>query len=414
MTLPRTRDYRQDVHLRPPLTRRLTRDQLVGLDVAVGVALLLWGRPTDAQLATAGLSLPGWYALLTPLAGAVAARRLWPGLALGVSLAAYATMAAYGFAKGPSLAVAFCLYQFALSQPRSRAVAGLVLAEAVVGVGMAMGGSSVLFDNAWAAMWLGQSAPLVAIWAAGTMIRSQRAYNAGLRAQAERQAQARIEEARRTVVEERLRIARELHDVMAHSMSVIAVQAGVGRHVITGHPDEAAKALTAIETVSRTALREVRALLDVLREESPADDPATTSEPAQPGLSDLPVLIEQTGRTGLQVELRIRGAARQLPPSIDLACYRIVQEALTNSVKHAATARARARVSYHPDGIEIEVTDEGRPGPAVAPDSPGGHVGHGLIGMRERVALSGGDFAAGHLPLGGFRVWARFPTGEPG
>ncbi|MFJ6616369.1 sensor histidine kinase [Kitasatospora sp. NPDC091335] len=400
--------------LRPPLTKRLTRVQLVGLDVAVGMALLLWGRPTDAQLATAGLPLPGWYALLTLLACAVAARRLWPRPALGVSLATYATMAAYGFVKFPSLAVALCLYQFALSQPRSRAVAGLVLTEAVVGVGMAMGGSSVTFDNAWAAMWLGQSAPIVAFWAAGMMIRSQRAYDAGLRSQAERQAQARIEEAQRTVIEERLRIARELHDVMAHSMGVIAVQAGVGRHVITGHPDEAAKALTAIETVSRTALREMRALLDVLREESPADDPAAASDLAKPGLSDLPFLIEQTGRTGLQVELRIRGAARQLPPSIDLAGYRIVQEALTNSVKHAATARARAQVSYHPDGIEIEVTDEGRgrPGPAVTSESPGGRVGHGLIGMRERVALSGGDFAAGHLPLGGFRVWARFPTGE--
>ncbi|MFJ1795422.1 sensor histidine kinase [Kitasatospora griseola] len=407
------------MHLRPPLTKRLTRDQLVGLDVAVGTALLLWGRPTDAQLATAGISLPSWYALLTPLACAVAARRLWPRLALGVSLAAYATMAAHGFAKFPSLAVALCLYQFAFSQPRFRAVAGLVLTEAVVGVGIAMGSSPVRFDNEWAAMWSGQSAPIVAFWAAGMMIRSQRAYDAGLRAQAERQAQARIEEAQRTVIEERLGIARELHDVMAHSMSVIAVQAGVGRHVITGHPDEAAKALTAIETVSRTALREMRALLDVLREESPADD-AAASDLARPGLSDLPSLIEQTGRTGLQVELRIRGATRQVPPSIDLAGYRIVQEALTNSVKHAATTRARAQVSYHPDGIEIEVTDEGRgspdlpghPGPAVAPDSPGGHVGHGLIGMRERVALCGGDFAAGHLPLGGFRVWARFPTGE--
>ncbi|MFJ9695068.1 sensor histidine kinase [Kitasatospora sp. NPDC101183] len=409
------------MHLRPPLTKRLTRAQLIGLDVAVGAALLLWGRPTDAQLATAGLSLPGWYPLLTLLACAVAARRLWPRLALGVSLATYATMAAHGFVKFPSLAVAFCLYQFALSQPRSRAVAGLVLSEAVVGVGMAMGGGSVLFDDAWAAMWLGQSAPIVAFWAAGMMIRSQRAYDAGLRAQAERRAQARVEEAQRTVIEERLRIARELHDVMAHSMSVIAVQAGVGRHVITGHPDEAAKALTAIETVSRTALREMRALLDVLREESPADDAAAASDLAKPGLGDLPFLIEQTGRTGLQVELRIRGTARQLPPSIDLAGYRIVQEALTNSVKHAATARARAQVSYHPDGVEIEVTDEGRdragpsgrPGPAAAPDSPGDRVGHGLIGMRERVALSGGDFAAGRLPLGGFRVWARFPTGEP-
>ncbi|MFB7475261.1 sensor histidine kinase [Kitasatospora sp. NPDC056184] len=408
------------MHLRPPLTKRLTRVQLVGLDVAVGIAFLLWGRPTDAQLAGAGIPLPGWYALLIPPACAVAVRRLWPRPALGVSLAAYATMAAYGFVKFPSLAAALCLYQFALSQPRLRAVAGLVLTEAVLGVGIAMGSSPARFDDEWAAMWSGQSAPIVAFWAAGMMIRSQRAYEAGLRAQEERQAQARIEEAQRTVIEERLRIARELHDVMAHSMSVIAVQAGVGRHVITGHPDEAAKALTAIETVSRTALREMRALLDVLREEPPAADAAAASDLARPGLSDLPFLIEQTGRAGLQVELRIRGAARQLPPSIDLAGYRIVQEALTNSVKHAATARARAQVSYHPDGIEIEVTDEGRdrtgppgrPGPAVAPDSPGGRVGHGLIGMRERVALSGGDFAAGHLPLGGFRVWARFPTGE--
>jgi signal transduction histidine kinase len=243
---------------------------------------------------------------------------------------------------------------------------------------------------------------LLAFWATGFMLRTRREYERGLRAQAERRAQARIDEALRTVSQERMRIARELHDVVAHSMSIIAVQAGVGHHVIGVRPQEAAKALAAIETTSRAALREMRALLGVLREETPEE----TAEDflATPGLADLALLAE---RTGLRVELRLTGEPWELPPAMDLAGYRIAQEALTNVLKHAGTDQARVQIAYGRREVQIEVTDDGvGQGAAVVTG------GHGLVGMRERVALHGGEFAAGPRPLGGFRVWARLPARE--
>jgi signal transduction histidine kinase len=244
---------------------------------------------------------------------------------------------------------------------------------------------------------------LLAFWATGFMLRTQREYERGLHAQAERHAQARIDEALRTVTQERMRIARELHDVVAHSMSVIAVQAGVGHHVIGVRPQEAAKALAAIETTSRTALREMRALLGVLREETPEE----TAEEflATPGLADLALLAERTARAGLRVELRFNGEPWELPPAMDLAGYRIAQEALTNVVKHAGTDQARVQIVYRKGEVEIEVTDDGVGRSAAVVTG-----GHGLVGMRERVALYGGEFAAGPRPVGGFRVWARLPA----
>lgn len=186
-------------------------------------------------------------------------------------------------------------------------------------------------------------------------------------------------------------------------MSVIAVQAGVGHHVIGVRPEEAAKALAAIETTSRAALREMRALLGVLREETPEE---TTEEfLATPGLADLALLAERTGRAGLRVELRFKGEPWELSPAMNLAGYRIAQEALTNVVKHAGTDQARVQIVYGRGTVEIEVTDDGvGQGAAVVTG------GHGLVGMRERVALYGGEFTAGPRPLGGFRVWARLPA----
>jgi signal transduction histidine kinase len=390
------------------LLKRLTYRRLVAVDVLLSGVLVVFGRPTDAHLARSGLSLPLLYVLLTVSAGAVALRRPRPLVALGMSLAGFLGLASYGFAKSATIPVALVLYLVAVARPRRTAVGGLIVAELLVGFGYALAGpggshASLVFGAVWRDLWFGQSAVLLAFWATGFMLRARREYERGLHAQAERRAQAHIDDTLRTVTQERMRIARELHDVVAHSMSVIAVQAGVGHHVIGVRPDEAAKALAAIETTSRAALREMRALLGVLREETPEE---TADEfLATPGLADLALLAERTGRAGLRVELRFTGEPWDLPPAMDLAGYRIAQEALTNVVKHAGTDQARVQIVYGRGEVEIEVTDDGvGRGAAVVTG------GHGLVGMRERVALYGGEFAAGPRPLGGFRVWARLPA----
>jgi signal transduction histidine kinase len=211
---------------------------------------------------------------------------------------------------------------------------------------------------------------------------------------------AREELARRAVTEERLRIARELHDVVAHSMSIIAVQSGVGVHVLDSRPEEARKALVAVEATSRQALVEMRRLLGVLRQEA---EPRGSLAPA-PGLAEVEALAVEVARAGVRVEVRIEGTPTQLPAGLDLSAYRIVQEALTNVVRHAGPATARVAVRYAPGQVAVEVVDDGR----GADDQGGG--GHGIAGMRERAALYGGTLEAGPLPGGGFRVAASLPV----
>ncbi|WP_051466617.1 sensor histidine kinase [Actinomadura oligospora] len=391
---------------RPPLLKRLTFAQLVAVDVVIAGLLLVLERPTGQQLDRAGLPTAGWYALATLLAGAVAIRRLWPWAGLGLSVAGFLGAASYGFDKSPTLEIALVLYTVGVALQRQAAFAALTVALTGLSAGIALAEPErELTDGSTLDLWAGHGILLTGFWAAGQMVQARRHYDEGLHEQAERRARATIDEAHRTVTQERLRIARELHDVVAHSMSVIAVQAGVGNHVIARHPAEAAKALAAIETTSRATLREMRVLLGVLREEAPPSQDAGFE--STPGLADLDALANRTEQAGLRVELHVQGEPRRLPRGVDLAGYRIVQEALTNVVKHAATDCARARVIYGTDEVEIEVTDDGRGSPGTPPAT-----GHGLIGMRERAALYGGEFTAGPLPVGGFRVWARIPTCE--
>jgi signal transduction histidine kinase len=218
--------------------------------------------------------------------------------------------------------------------------------------------------------------------------------------QAERRAEER---ARAQVAEERLRIARELHDVVAHSMSLIAVQAGVANYVLAARPEEATRVLSSIEQASRDALRETRRLLGLLRDDggrrlAPEFGPA-------PGLGDLGGLIARTKDAGVRVDLEVRGRRRSLPAGIDLAAYRIIQEALTNVVKHSAARTGRVLVAYEDDGVHIKVTDDGR-GRAEGVPEP---AGHGIVGMRERAGLYGGEFRAGPLAGRGFQVAVRLP-----
>ena len=230
---------------------------------------------------------------------------------------------------------------------------------------------------------------------AGIAVANRRAYAASIRDRAE-------QDARRQVDEERLRIARELHDVVAHTMATINVQAGVAAHVLPTQPEVVAEALQAIKTASKEGLRELRAILNVLRQ---ADD----SDPVQPapGLAQLDALVEGARRAGLPITLAVAGEPFPLPAAVDLAAYRIVQESLTNTIRHAGPADATVKLRYQPDEITIDVTDTGS---GSAPGAVGGTAGHGQAGMRERAAAVGGTVQTGPRPGGGYQVTARLPV----
>ncbi|HEY9375084.1 MAG TPA: sensor histidine kinase [Streptomyces sp.] len=253
--------------------------------------------------------------------------------------------------------------------------------------------------------WTGMAA------AAGDAVRSRRAFVAAIRERAERAERTREEEARRRVAEERLRIARDLHDVVAHHIALVNVQAGVAAHVMDRRPDQAKEALAHVRDASRSALNELRATVGLLRQ---SGDPEAPTEPA-PGLAVLDELLGTFRNAGLPVELARADEDGSLPAAVDLAAYRIIQEALTNVRKHAGPD-AKAEVSVVRVGRTVEVTvlDDGAPQPAAA--EPVDTGGHGLVGMRERVTALGGTLTAAPRYGGGFRVQAILPvtvrTGE--
>jgi signal transduction histidine kinase len=191
-------------------------------------------------------------------------------------------------------------------------------------------------------------------------------------------------------------------------MSLIAVQAGVAHYVINDNPREAARALSSIEQTSREALHEMRALLGVLRTDNTATEPAGHDSDLvpEPGLADLDGLIERTAHAGLQVDLDVRGERSELSAGLDLAAYRVIQEAITNVIKHAATDRCRVTIAYQEDALMLEVTDNGN---GQDDNSSQTAAGHGIVGMRERVGMYGGQFHAAPLPGRGFQVTARLP-----
>jgi signal transduction histidine kinase len=247
---------------------------------------------------------------------------------------------------------------------------------------------------------------LVALpWVLGATVRALRQRQAELSRRAAELEREREENARRAVFEERVRIARELHDVVAHHVSVMGVQAGAARRVIHLQPERAEEALGCIETASRQAVGELQQMLGFLRQAGEVDDMAP-----QPGLAELPDLVSQVAQANLALELCVEGEQRPLPRTVEVSAYRIVQEALTNTVKHAGANSARVRVRFGSDMLELEVVDDGR-----GDGRPKGKLGgHGLIGMRERVSLHGGELRAGPRPEGGFGVEATLPlNGRP-
>jgi signal transduction histidine kinase len=355
-------------------------------------------------------SAPRWVAALLVAASVlpVAARRLAVRTTLAVVTAASAVVMGLSTAPPLPLSVAFVMYLVPSVVPRREAWWLLGGSLAVLGGGLAWfasgphGSGSLDTLTMLTAFWV-----LVAGgWLAGDVVRQRRLYADLVREQAEREVRAEIAEARRAATATRVEIARELHDVIAHSLSLIAVQAGVANWVTASQPEQAEQAtsaLTSIEQISRSALREMRLLLGVLRTDGEEPDAALLG-PAR-GLADLDELAGRVTATGLEVSVDAHGTARPLPPGLDLAAYRVVQEAVTNVIKHAGATRCQVTVRHAVEAVTLEITDDGR---GAASEKPG----HGITGMRERVTMYGGDFSAGPADSGGFRVTARFPLAD--
>jgi signal transduction histidine kinase len=358
----------------------------------VGTAVLTAGKDMD---------LPA-YAMLAANPVPLLVRRGRPRAA---TAGVMALSAAYDLAGYPggfyTLPIAICLYTLAdlgLRWLAAAALAAVVGTFLVVGVGLGRGHVSDLTNALWFAGWLCVSLVL------GEVARSRRAYVEQVQQRALEAERSREEEARRRVSEERVRIARELHDILAHRISSISVQAGMGAQLLDKDPEQARRALAAIGEVSREALAEVRTTLGMLRQ---VDEPAPRAP--SPGLAQLDGVIADTAASGVEVSVAVEGIPRELPGGVDLAAYRIVEEALTNVVRHARAAHARVAISYRPADVQIEVTDDGR-GASDVRDGDGS--GNGMMGMRERARSLGGDLEAGPRAPGGFFVRACLPTGS--
>ncbi|MFG3135268.1 sensor histidine kinase [Streptomyces sp. NPDC048211] len=350
-----------------------------------------------------GVLLYRWDGLLTQLlATALAAagcflleRRPLRALALVLGAAALATfsLSVGEIPLAQFLAVDVALYFIAATRSRRTALVALLMA-----LGTLTGFLAVRLLAGW---HVGTSAELVVAltavvaWLVGGSAYETRRHGETLAARA----------AERAVVEERLRIAREMHDMVAHSVGIIALQAGAAARVVHTQPEAAREAMSAVETAGRETLSGLRRMLGALRQADPGHEGREASElqPAE-GLADVERLARSTTAAGVRVDVDLRGEPRPLPPDIDLSAFRIIQESVTNVVRHAATGSCRVSIVYGTEALAIEVADRGR-GAGLSTEP-----GFGLVGMRERVALLQGDFTAAPHPEGGFRVTARLPV----
>jgi signal transduction histidine kinase len=289
--------------------------------------------------------------------------------------------------------LAIALYTFAAYPPQRFARSIGVLSIVVVALALAGTGHYPYFGDSAARVVF-----LVAGWLLGDSIGSRRAYVREIEEKAARLERERETVAGRVVAEEQARIARELHDVVAHALSVIVVQAGAAEEVFDLDPSRVQAPIRAIDAAARSALTDLRRVLGILHEE-------TAYEP-QPGLARLDGLIDQVRATGLEVAFEIEGSPAQLSPAVDLSAYRIIQEALTNTLKHSAAERARVSVRYGKE-LQLVIRDDGHGA------ADGNYAGHGLTGMRQRVAMLGGTVEAESPTTGGYLVTARIPLGEP-
>jgi signal transduction histidine kinase len=363
-------------------------DPLVSNGVLAAVLFVLQAGPVF--LPREEPAVPGFAVLLMLVATVpIAFRRRAPVPVLAVAGAAAAayTVAGYPQSLGPSLAVA----AGSAASWSDRGTFARWVVPLSVAAGLVLGIDASPDIGNWVeiviALILGVGLPLLI----GRILHHRR-----LRIERDRELAARD-----AVTAERARIARELHDVVAHAVSVMVVQAGAARTVVERDPDAARTALQRIEETGRSTLTELRRLLGLLKDGSEANERAP-----QPGLERLEDLLSTMRATGLPVEATVEGTPRPLAPGVDLTAYRVVQEALTNALKHAGGAHAHVRVRYDDAALDVEVADDG-----VGPAPAGARLeGHGLIGMRERVSLFGGSLDAGARPGGGFVVRARIPT----
>jgi signal transduction histidine kinase len=336
--------------------------------------------------------------------GPIVALRRWPVPVLAVAAAATAVVMAAGNAPlsfGVMLGLA--VYFVASRLPRRWSVPAALATAAALGVALVYAALAVRHASP-ASEAVASLVPVAAAWFIGDSVATRRRYLAGLAEQAERERAAEAERARQDTREERVRIARELHDVVAHTLAVITVQAGVGRRLAAKRPEEASAALESIETIGRTAQDELRVVLGLLREEEAGTAPLAPA----PRLADVEALVAAVRASGTPVELQISGADRQLSPALELSVYRVIQEALTNVVKHAPGARAAIDLAVSASQVRLEVADDGGP-TAAAPADGGPGTGHGIVGMRERIGAFGGRLAAGPDADRGYRVIAEIP-----
>ncbi|MEV4891771.1 sensor histidine kinase [Nonomuraea sp. NPDC055795] len=383
--------------------RALFRDTVLAVVLAAGsLALFLFydaadllsqpGQPADAVRSP---DLVGG-ALVVLTAVPLAVRRQWPVGALLASAVPDTLFNALGYSMGlASVAGLVLLYSVAARRGLAVALAALMFAVLVYATGALL---SPLDALTWADH-LVVVVLLAGAWGVGRAIRLRRAYFEELKDRAARLERAREADTRAARAEERSRIARELHDVIAHHVSVMTVQAAAARKVLLSDPELASEALSAVEHTGRKAMAEMRDIVGVLRAGSPAE------LGPQPGMSALPALVEQMREAGLATRLTVEGHETPVPAGIELAAYRLVQEGLTNSLRHAGPgAEAVVTVRHEPRELDVRVADDGRGAAGVA-----ARPGHGLVGIRERVALYGGILSIGPRPGGGFEVRARFP-----
>jgi len=386
----------------------------VALDVVLAlVVTVLQVQGTFERVAGEGLPRPGTLgvALLTVSGLALAVRRRWPVAVFATT--ALVSLVYYGlhFPDGPGwLSLFVALYTLAAygDGRRSLVIAGVGISVLAVGwlVSFATG-TEPRAALGWVFFRVGASVMSAAL---GESVRSRRVIVADALERAERAERTREEEARARVDAERLRIAREVHDTVAHAIAIINVQSGVTAHVLDKRPEGAREALRAIEETSARALREMRAILGVLRDEDNPDD--EDGRRPYPGLGQLDELTAKAREAGLDIKLEETSPAAPLPSAVGIAAYRILQESITNVIRHVGPTRVT--VVLHPglDALEIRVTDEGprdRPGPTAAAEP-----GRGILGMRERCQLLGGELDARPTPAGGFEVTAHLPLAPAG
>jgi len=373
------------------------------------------GAAESRWLATAVLAAAAGAVMLTSLAGpavhqdsarllipllacvSIVVMRRWPLAVLVVVTVAAGMVTASGSASLPfGILLGLALYFPVLGLPRRRSIALALAVAAALAVAVVYSGFAFMRAQVPAEV-VENFVPLAGAWFIADSVAARRRYEAGLAAQAERERAAGVRE-------ERVRIAREMHDVIAHTLAVMTVQAGVGRRLAAKRPQEAAAALESIETIGRIAQDELHVVLGLLRDGEGGMAPLAPA----PRLVDVKTLADTVRASGIPVELRMEGTGRQLPPSLELSVYRVVQEALTNVVKHAPGARAVVELTVAAGKIRLDVRDDGGPGGAAPRAGLG--AGHGIAGMRERIGAFGGWLGAGPAAGGGFQVTAEVPV----